>query len=223
MLAMNVMSGQHRVIPINPSYFPAMPLDQVSLDSPNTRMLAPAGCLPNAQGKAGDWNGEPFDVSWQSWKLIAPPMLNFAGYRFAAPAGPCLLGSTLKLVKGFSGPEDHGTWTDGPEAELAFPIPSRWRGNALSIRMQVGAFLPPTIPFQIVHARVNGHLFETWRVDRPMLLTLRIPAQATQVPELVLNLAFPNAASPKSTLPDSQDPRQLAVYLSHLTIAPIAE
>jgi hypothetical protein len=96
-------------------------------------------------------------------------------------------------VGGWSGPEDWGTWTDGPEATLVLPLAEVPQDDTLLLA-DTGAFLSKGHPQQDVDLLVNGVLVAQWtfrlqdRVDErravipaavgrrenPMQLTFRI-------------------------------------------------
>jgi hypothetical protein len=123
------------------------------------------------------------------------------------------------LTAGWAAPETWGVWNDGTEAQLAFdlaPIPR----TAVSVELDVRAFLPPGLAHQRLTARVAGrtvgalcldgaHPAARWSIDVPPDLSERRP--------LVIELELPDATSPAATT-GTPDHRQLAIGLAGIRI-----
>lgn len=119
------------------------------------------------------------------------------------------------LFEGISFPEEHGRWTDGPEACVAF----RASGTGeRELRMMVAPFLHGDLRAQRLRLFLNGHQLGSVTLKRPRAELLRFP-----VPEALLSernrltLELPDAASPRS-LRASADERRLGVRIEWLEL-----
>jgi hypothetical protein len=120
------------------------------------------------------------------------------------------------IVKGWSGQENWGTWTDGSKASLKLPfavavLPA---GQDLQLTIEANAFGNPKHPRQTVRVIVNDEDmgdFSLEAANDPQTLAVKIPrgTAAKQNPIAVV-LDLIDAVSPEE-LGFSQDPRKLGL------------
>jgi hypothetical protein len=126
----------------------------------------------------------------------------------------------LYLGQGWSSPEEWGTWSDGPTAEIVIPIGS---GLVSRILVEAGALISPEHPVQNVSTTVNGVLLKGHEISMPSgnVLEIDLPDKArTRIESdavLRLRFAFPNAISP-TAIGMSNDPRHLALGLAAISL-----
>jgi hypothetical protein len=121
---------------------------------------------------------------------------------------------------GWSFPEVRGTWTDGPLASLAIPVPASNRPLKLQMRL-AGIRDLPALPFQPVDVFVNGEMIGSWQVADRHFFSAPIPARFVEAPgELWIDLYLPKAVSP-AELGHNTDARQLGVQCSELSISEV--
>lgn len=124
---------------------------------------------------------------------------------------------------GWSMPEDFGTWTDGPRADLRW----RWlqRPDGMLLTLTAAANVTAARPEQRVDVFVNGTKVDSWVFQYGEEVTTR---GAIVRPELValadsaeIRFELPDATS-GATLGASNDTRQLALAVHELSVEPLA-
>ncbi len=120
-------------------------------------------------------------------------------------------------MPGWSKTEKLFTCTEGPRASLVLRLPPAKRAFKLDFRMS--AFVPPTLPAQLVDVSVNGEKLATWSVAEEKVHTLTVPKRFAPVPDSWLRIDFdiPDATSP-AALGHSSDPRQRGLCIRELRI-----
>ena len=118
---------------------------------------------------------------------------------------------------GWAYPEDWGTWTDGPVAELHFRV----RGMPSSVSMEVNPFVAPQagLPAQTVRIFANGVGAGEYSLQSAQTLHVELPASAMTNGNEFLTLRFemPHASSPlKMGL--SPDGRLLGIGVRRLSV-----
>lgn len=118
---------------------------------------------------------------------------------------------------GWAYPEEWGTWTDGPAAELYFRV----QGVPRSLSMDVNPFVAPQagVPAQTLRILANGMAVGTYSLQAAQILQVELPASAMASGSEFLTLRFemPQAASPL-TLGLSPDARLLGIGVRHLVV-----
>lgn len=98
---------------------------------------------------------------------------------------------------GWAYPEDWGTWTDGPVAELHFRV----QGLPRSLSMDVNPFVAPQagLPAQTLRIFANGVAVGEYRLQAAQTLSVDLPASAMAngTGYLTLRFELPQAASPR--------------------------
>ncbi len=123
------------------------------------------------------------------------------------------------LTSGWSTPEDWGTWSDGPQAEIRIPASAHIR----AIRLEAMALVAPQHPRQTVAVRINDRAVSTFVLGEPTgnILEIAVPEEArgpsTADGVLRLRLIFHNAARPVD-LGLSDDRRTLALGVQTLSV-----
>lgn len=122
--------------------------------------------------------------------------------------------STRFDLKGWSGQESWGTWTEGSKASLMLPIAPLPAGRDLELTIEASAFGTPKHPHQTVRVIVNDEdmgKLSLKAADGPQTVTVKIPRRtaAKQYPVAVV-LDLIDATSPEA-LGVSHDPRMLGL------------
>jgi hypothetical protein len=102
------------------------------------------------------------------------------------------------LIKGWSGPEDWGVWSDGPEAKLLLPLASSGDpGVALEITTR--AFVPAGYPALTVTVTAADETLAVWQFTREAVrsLVLDIPRRAVSPVGLLLAFKIQRPESPR--------------------------
>lgn len=142
--------------------------------------------------------------------------LNFAGDEAAA--------TKPYQVQGWSHPEPPGTWTDGPDAELALRLAPAPSGPLqLTIHVQ-SAITSPRQPVQGFTLLANDQAIGQRSVPAsglPLHHEAVIPATVLREDGILrLTLRIHHPLSPRA-LGQSSDPRQLGIMISQMRISPM--
>lgn len=121
------------------------------------------------------------------------------------------------LTSGWSGPEDHGTWSQAPEAIITLNLSSSLREKELVIRFVATAFVVAKVPAQTVKISAGGRELGEWKfslgAEDEATREFIVPAELNPAPgPFVISFALPNSASP-SALGIGQDIRQLGIHI----------
>jgi len=126
------------------------------------------------------------------------------------------------LSEGWSGPERWGhltvAWSDAKESTLWFYLP---KASNMKMDLRLLPFTFPSAPRQKVKVFVNGRyleevqLEEGWRV-----YTLRLPVSSLSQGINAVRFVYRYAVSPSKVLPQSEDPRTLAVAFDFIAFRP---
>lgn len=118
---------------------------------------------------------------------------------------------------GWAYPEDWGTWTDGPAAELHLRV----QGVPQSLSMEVNPFVAPQagLPEQTLRIFANGIAVGEYRLQAAQTLSVDLPASAMASGTGFLTLRFelPQAASPRR-MGLSPDGRLLGIGVQRLAV-----
>lgn len=123
------------------------------------------------------------------------------------------------LSDGWSTPEDWGTWSDGPQAEIRIPVSAHIR----AIRLEAMALVAPQHPRQTVTVRIHDREVSTFvlRESAGNIVEVAVPEEArgpsTADGVLRLRLIFHNAARPVD-LGLNDDRRTLAVGVQVISV-----
>jgi len=120
----------------------------------------------------------------------------------------------VHLARGWSYPEAHGTWNDGPSAEVILRLDGSAPGS-VRIELDVLAHVDADHPVQRVTLRC-GPVTVDAAVTTPSAL-LAIEAPATRPALVVVTLDFPDAWRPAP----GGDRRQLALAIRSLAVRPL--
>jgi hypothetical protein len=142
-----------------------------------------------------------------------------------------VLGGVVKLtepepdgvdqLRGFSGPEAAGRWTDGKEASIRLPLKSPATGT-LTLTATVAAFVIPQHSKQAVDILVNGnpvghwefHFGEQWS-ERQIVIPDSVANGARQ---LLITFLLPDAAMPDA-LKFNPDRRMLGISVAQIRVS----
>lgn len=143
-------------------------------------------------------------------------IINFAGDDGMSAAKPY-------QIQGWSHPETRGTWTDGPEAELALRLTPASSGPLRLITHFESVMTNPQQPVQaftlLANDRVIGH-GSVQASELPLLHEVMIPVAFLSVDGILrLTLRIHQPLSPKA-LGQSEDLRQLGIKISQIQISP---
>ncbi len=126
------------------------------------------------------------------------------------------------IERGWSSPDEGGTWTDGDAASLLL-APASSTSAPVLLTLESQAFTPPQQPFISVGVAVNGVAVAHWLflAGEPLRpRTALIPAGlAARSPELRIVLTPDHPASPAS-YGLSRDDRQLGLHVASLRLEP---
>lgn len=124
-------------------------------------------------------------------------------------------------LRGFSIPEDWGTWTDGSPAIAMFRV-----GKACELRAEfvMYPFVPDDNREMSVDVTVNGLLLDTWVFRGPDSIEPRM--RCVRIPEEVIGedgaiwlvLIIKNSRSPNQLGLSDLDPRSLGIGLREVTL-----
>ena len=107
-------------------------------------------------------------------------------------------------------PEEWGSWSNGYSAKLLFPTP---KNNPKHLLLQIRPLVTAKYPTQNIETLVNGVFQEKIAINNiGNLVDIKIPENAYQKDNLVIELKLPNATTPKS-LGINDDLRILAIGL----------
>jgi hypothetical protein len=124
--------------------------------------------------------------------------------------------STHFDLKGWSGQENWGTWTEGSKASLKLPfaVAALPAGQDVQLTIEASAFGSPKHPRQTVRVIVNDEDmgdFSFQAADGPQTLAVKIPRRtAVKQYPIAIVLDLDDATSPEA-LGLSQDPRMLGL------------
>jgi hypothetical protein len=122
--------------------------------------------------------------------------------------------STHYTIKGWSGQEEWGTWTDGSKALLKLPFATLPAGHDLELTVEASAFGDPKHPSQTVRVIVNDEdmgKFSFKAATDPQTLAVNIPrGTAAKQNPIAIVLDLIDAVSPEE-LGFSHDPRKLGL------------
>jgi hypothetical protein len=176
--------------------------------------MSPTGKLPT---------GRRYDIGF-GWPCWLPPYgcaAPDAGWAFELDDGEPIDfrkggNSTRYSLKGWSGQENWGTWTDGGKASLKLPfaVAALPAGQDLELTIDANAFGSAKHPRQTVRVIVNDEDmgdFSLEAADGPQTLAVKIPRRTAvkQYPIAVV-LDLDDATSPEA-LGISHDPRKLGL------------
>ena len=132
-------------------------------------------------------------------------------YRDASPVRP-------GIFSGLSGPEIHGSWTDGPDTTLRLTVPDVAQDAILSVEAGA-AIVPDKLPVQRVGIFANGRPVGEWAYDAGGLRRYEvvIPRALLGDGRLTLHFHYSQTISP-AQISDSTDTRQLALLFQTLTL-----
>lgn len=122
-------------------------------------------------------------------------------------------------LSGFSGAEAGLTWTDGPDASLAFPCKVA-SGQRYELSMHCWPFLPPAAASQSLTVDLNGHL-KILFVDRnsPAFLSVKYEGgDFSPSDEVRVRFAISNPGRPCDQS-DSKDGRLLGFAFKHMSFS----
>lgn len=103
------------------------------------------------------------------------------------------------LTRGWSAPDPHGVWSDGPAAEIRLPPPAADPAKPLVLELDAMSYMPPPGLYRPVEVSVNGQRLAHWDVKirewKPYRLNLP-PGSVKQGQPLVIGFSIPNPGQP---------------------------
>ncbi|MDG5813457.1 sulfatase-like hydrolase/transferase [Chitinispirillales bacterium ANBcel5] len=122
------------------------------------------------------------------------------------------------LVRGWSNPESHGTWSNGSSAEITIRMEERSRAPESIAMYGFGFLASGQLNSQRVILTLNGEEIGQWDVSQPRWYRAEIPSHLIYGTELLeFRLEFPDAASP-ADFGLNLDTRKLGFALIHMLI-----
>jgi hypothetical protein len=126
------------------------------------------------------------------------------------------------LGKGWSIPEDWGTWSEGDESFLHLSGPADKKLKDVHLTFDVRAYTAGRPPELAVAMAVNGHALAHWRFeahDWKARKEVKVPASVWAVQEPVeIHFRYTGVRSPAEMTPESTDTRPIALGLVALTV-----
>jgi hypothetical protein len=126
-------------------------------------------------------------------------------------------------IQGWSHPETQGTWTDGPEAELALRLTPAPSGPLRLTTRFESVITDHQHPIQAFTLLANERVIDHGSVqasELPLLHEVMIPVAVLSVDGILrLTLRIHQPLSPKA-LGQSEDQRQLGIKISQIQISP---
>jgi len=122
------------------------------------------------------------------------------------------------LGKGWSGPEDRYTWTEGDDSYVIFPTPAK-RGRHM-LRMRYGTFVTDITRRQVLELSMNGEEFAAFTEDEAVAQFREFSFDGSlfgNQPKSELRLHHPYAGRPCEQS-GNRDTRRLAFSFSRLTL-----
>ena len=123
------------------------------------------------------------------------------------------------LVAGWSGPEDWGVWSDGPEAKLLLPLASSG-DPGIALEITTGAFVAAGHPTLTVTVTAAGETLAVWDFTRESsvrTMVLDIPRRLVSPAGLLLAFQIATPASPRR-LGLHEDGRLLGLGLHRIRV-----
>ncbi len=121
----------------------------------------------------------------------------------------------LFSTEGFSGPEETGRWTDGPQASFSCQFPAGTRKDDRTVEITALGY-SPSGKVQRVLLSVNDGPSEQYDFDKERTIAIRLPPDKDQ---LKLDFALPDAVSPKD-LGLSKDSRKIGILVRSISFSP---
>lgn len=150
-------------------------------------------------------------VALQSLAIIEPPIYEYGSeIRFGTEgnAGPY-------QIRGWSGPEEGFTWTDGLKASLLLPVESP--DSDLVLKAKLFPFVAKDLIRQRVVISVNGQKLDEWEIKTGGEYEVKIPKKYVTGSSLMLSFELPDACSP-AQLGVSEDRRRLGIAFQSIAI-----
>jgi hypothetical protein len=127
--------------------------------------------------------------------------------RFSAGAG-----GARHLASGWSRPEAHGVWSDGPTAQLLFDVARRPLGDYI-LELELTPFVPPGWATRRIEVIVGGAAPVSIELDTAGWVALPAPASSLRASTLTVDFRFDTTDAPAS-FGLSDDDRELSILLS---------
>lgn len=223
LIAFNIFSGTYKLLPLSESYLAKAELNSVDFGA-HTKWLTTDRCnvlirdLMSTEKPAGER-----DISTSHRYVVISNPLSMDGprigtYSFGTAADTCLLGNALKIIRGLSGPESFGRWSDGSEVELQFYIPAPLRGRELILTFGLAPFLTPSSERQYVTPFLGKLELPPLELRRPEPLTIKLNRELTNVNAVNLTFKISDPVRPSEMGVGSSDTRLLGVAFKNLTV-----
>jgi hypothetical protein len=123
------------------------------------------------------------------------------------------------LIRGWSWPEQWGTWSSGVKSSMAIPL----GGNSIGhLQLKLRALVSPQHPISKVAIYINGEYQETVELNKQLdnQLTIPIPSKWRGEKFILLEFRYLNPTSPKGAGFGNQDERMLTIGLESLKLLP---
>lgn len=200
MLAFDVLANDYKLFPLSASYLPsAGPQLIKQLDEAKTYVLKCSATMLNGFSN-NDYHLVPLNEFLRG---------AFREHSFRNDV-PTL--DDVYLLDGFSIAEAWGVWTEGHKAHLLTKIPD----DLIAKKMMIVFKVKPFTVGQTFSARVNGYFLGSWRLDTTemKMISMRIPAAATQQGKLNFYFYVDHPVSPKELSTYANDTRKLGIGFS---------
>ncbi|RYZ92452.1 MAG: hypothetical protein EOP06_04225 [Proteobacteria bacterium] len=126
------------------------------------------------------------------------------------------------LKSGWSSPEDHGTWSQAPEATILLSLPPTLVNKKVALDFVVTAFTDGKVPKQVVTISANDAEVGQWTFEHAHEQNGN---RSVELPEGLIKASMPltlkfsmSAATSPSSLGIGADTRQLGVHLRSLKL-----
>jgi hypothetical protein len=220
MVAMNIFSKNHTIIPLAQTYLLAAKLPLTDLGSTATWVTTQQCANLLQYGKSE----LPQNVTFYKYvilnnsTIVGKSSSIIGGVYFSSQGGPCLLGHFLNIVSGLSDPEPFGRWSNAKKVLLQYEIPSVLRGRPITFIFKLTPFLSSNLSSQTITSYVNGKESSRISLSKEELLTINIKNPDTKQKEIYLSFNISNPIRPTDINPLSSDTRLLGIAFENVII-----
>ena len=223
LIAFNVFSRNHTLIPLSESYLPKADMKAADF-GPETKWVTTNRCDRMLRDGIREIKlpGKLENVQSNGYAVFDDPLAVggsiVGGYSFGVGGGSCLLGNSLTIASGLSAAEPFGRWSDGKEVELHFQVPDPLRGREIVLRFGISPFLVSGIHAQVVTPYVDGKKIPSSIFSKPGFLTIKLSKGDTNKARINLTFKISDPVRPSDVNSSSPDTRLLGVAFENMII-----
>lgn len=214
MIAFNVFSKNHKLLPLNDSYIPKSQLTWGDLH--DVKWITTERCLRLLSSATQKINNS-YSNSIERYVVFSDPSI-IGGYSFATGGGECLLNDFIKIVSGLSGEESFGRWTNDDKIKFEINLPPSFKGHDFKLVFNVKPFLSSGVMSQVITPYVNGVALK--RISLNQSGNLVIPLDRRNINQSKLNLTFiiSHPIRPSDMDKKSLDTRRLGIAFNNVLL-----